>query len=189
MLNAISTYRRYGDLDAMAEKTISLLERGLLQIGETVSALLVEAKPTSRPFGPHDAEDIRTLIAPDVQRQQARLAWSVDVGEVPLSATLIRQILINLLLNAVKAVPPGGRIDCRIVADAGILRLEVQNEGAPIPAEQLAHLFEPFVHYRADGNGLGLWVCYQITDQLGGSIDVTSDADATRFTATIPLPA
>jgi two-component system NtrC family sensor kinase len=189
MLNAISTYRRYGQLDAMAEKTVSLLERGLLQIRDTVSALLVEAKPTSRHFGPEDAEDVRTLIAPDVQRQQARLDWSADVGEVPLSATLVRQILINLLLNAVKAVTPGGSIGCRVCVDGRALRLEVENDGVPIPAGQLANLFEPFVHYRADGNGLGLWVCYQIVDQLGGTIGVSSDATATRFTATIPLPA
>lgn len=188
MLNAINTWRRYGQLDPMAETTVSLLERGLLQIRDTVSALLVEAKPTTRHFRADDAEDIRTLVTPDVQRQQAQLHWQATIEEIPLPATLIRQILMNLLLNAVKAVPPGGRVGCEIGVEAGALRLSVGNDGEPISDEQMRHLFEPFVHYQPDGNGLGLWVCYQIVDQLGGSIEAASDSHGTRFTATIPLP-
>ncbi|SCZ54523.1 sensor histidine kinase [Thiohalomonas denitrificans] len=188
MLNAINTYRRYGQLDPMTEKTVSLLERGLLQIRDTVSALLVEAKPTNRHFGPEDVEDVRTLITPDIQRQHASLEWHADIGTIPLPATLIRQILINLLLNAIKAVPPHGHVGCDIRIEAGALRLSVYNEGQPISGDRMRHLFEPFVHYRPDGNGLGLWVCYQIVDQLGGTIDAASDHQQTRFTANIPLP-
>ena len=189
MLNAISTQRRYGQLDALGEKTFSLLERGLVQVRDTVSALLVETRATQRRFGPDDAEDVRTLVTPDIQRQQARLEWEAEIEPVPLPATPIRQVLINLLLNAAKAVPPEGRVGCRIRAEAGALDLCVTNDGEPIPEEQMPHLFEPFVHYRPDGNGLGLWVCYQIVSQLGGRIGATSDAGGTRFAIQIPLPA
>lgn len=188
MLNAISTYRRYGQLNTMTEKTLSLLERGLLQISDTVSALLVEAKPTSRHFGLEDANDVRTLIMPDVQRQNVSLEWSVEIETLPLPATLVRQILINLLLNAIKAVPSGERVGCHISTAQNTLTLSVYNDGEPIPQEQMPHLFEPFVYYRPDGNGLGLWVCYQIASQLGGTISATSNQEETRFTATIPLP-
>lgn len=189
MLNAISTHRRYGQLDAVGERTFSLLERGLTQVRDTVSALLVETRASNRPFGPDDAEDVRTLLAPDLARAQALLDWAVAIDAVPLPATLIRQVLINLLLNAAKAVPPEGRVGCRIRVGEGALHLEVANEGEPIPPERMPHLFEPFVHYRPDGNGLGLWVCYQIVSQLGGTIGAQSDPEGTRFTVTIPLPA
>jgi signal transduction histidine kinase len=188
MLNAINTQKRYGQHDAMTDKTLSLLERGLLQIKDTVSALLVEARQSSRDFGPEDMDDIRTLITPDIQRQQARLEWDVRMDTVPLSASLIRQILINLLLNAAKAVPPRGIVACRVTTDSRQLVLHICNSGSPIPEKQMSHLFEPFVHYRADGNGLGLWVCYQIVSQLGGTIEARSEQDATRFKTTIPLP-
>lgn len=189
MLNAISTQRRYGQLDALGEKTFSLLERGLIQVRDTVSALLVETRATQRHFGPDDAEDVRTLVTPDIQRQHARLEWEAEIEPVPLPATPIRQVLINLLLNAAKAVPPEGRVGCRIRAEAGALDLCVTNDGEPIPEEHMPHLFEPFVHDRPDGNGLGLWVCYQIVSQLGGRIGATSDAGGTRFAIQIPLPA
>jgi len=188
MLNTINTQKRYGQNDAMTDKTLSLLERGLLQIKDTVSALLVEARQSSRDFGPEDMDDIRTLITPDIQRQQARLEWDVRLDTVPLSASLIRQILINLLLNAVKAVPSRGTVSCSVTSNTSQLVLHIRNSGSPIPEKQLSHLFEPFVHYRADGNGLGLWVCYQIVNQLGGTIEAQSDDDETRFTTIIPLP-
>ena len=108
--------------------------------------------------------------------------------QVPLPATLIRQVLINLLLNAAKVVFPGGRVGCRIGRGAGDTAPTVANEGPPIPAERMPHIFEPFVHDRPDGNGLGLWVCYQIVTQFGGAIDATSDASETRFTVTVPVP-
>lgn len=189
MLNAISTQKRYGQNDAMTDKTLSLLERGLLQIKDTVSALLVEARQSSRDFGPEDMDDIRTLITPDIQRQQASLEWDVRMDTVGLSASLIRQILINLLLNAVKAVPPRGIVSCSVATDAKQLVLHIRNSGSPIPEKQMSHLFEPFVHYRADGNGLGLWVCYQIVSQLGGTIEAHSHDNETTFKTTIPLPA
>ena len=187
MLNTINTYRRYGQLDTMGEKTVSLLERGLLQIRDTVSALLVEAKPTSRHFCLDDANDILTLIKPDIQRQDVSLEWSVEIDTLPISATFVRQILMNLLLNAIKAAPTGGQIGCHITTNQEALMLSVYNNGEPIPKEHMTHLFEPFVCYRSDGTGLGLWVCYQIASQLGGSINAISNEKETRFNVTIPL--
>lgn len=188
MLNAINTYRHYGQLDNMGEKTVSLLERGLLQIQDTVSTLLVETKPSSRNFGLEDTNDVRTLIAPDIQQHNVSLEWQVEIDSLPLPATLIRQILINLLLNAIHAVPSGGVIGCHIATNQRELILNIYNNGKPMSQEQMSHLFEPFVHYHTDGSGLGLWVCYQIASQLGGNIQLTSDEKETRFTVTIPLP-
>lgn len=188
MLNAINTYRRHGPDDPIAAKTLSLIERGLLQIKETVGALLVEAKVESHPLTRQDIEDTHVLVLPDAQAKDARFHWSNEIdGPLPLPSTLTRQILINLLLNAVQAVAPGGLVSCTTRVADGSLRIEVTNDGAHIPPEKLEYLFEPFSLLSRDGHGLGLWVTYQIVQQLRGRIDVRSSPQETVFSVQLPL--
>ena len=67
------------------------------------------------------------------------------------------------------------------------LVITVANDGSHIPPEKIAYLFEPFTSLSENGNGLGLWVVYQIVQQLGGSITVQSEPDDTRFSVQLPL--
>ena len=189
MLNAISTYKKHGSPDAMTMKTMSLLERGLLQIRETVGALLVEAKLESHALTLQDFEDARTLVAPSAQAKSARLIWSNQIDEpLPLPSTQVRQILLNLLLNAVAAVERKGRLECSISRANGSLRLSVANDGKQISRERLEHLYEPFAtHEASGGGGLGLWVTYQLVQQLKGRIEADSQPSGTTFTVTLPI--
>ena len=188
MLNAINTFRRHGPADSMTVRTLSLIERGLLQIKETVAALLVEARVESHPLTRQDIEDTRTLVLPDAQAKEAQFIWDNEIVDpLPLPSTLTRQILINLLLNAVQALEPGGRVQCRTGLANGALRIEVTNDGRPIPSDKLHYLFEPFSLLSRDRHGLGLWVSYQIVQQLGGEIRVRSEPDSTAFTVVLPL--
>ena len=190
MLNAINTFKRHGTPDAIATKTFSLLERGLQQIRETVSALLVEAKLESHALTPQDIEDTRTLILPDAQKKALHIAWVNEIAEpLPLPSTQIRQILLNLLLNAVHAAHSGGTVKCEVACRAGALLLAVQNDGAAISPETMEHLFEPFYSAQPDGHGLGLWVTYQLVEQLGGRITVESALERTIFSVTLPFGA
>jgi signal transduction histidine kinase len=65
--------------------------------------------------------------------------------------------------------------------------IDVSNNGSYIPPEKVSYLFEPFMTLNDSGSGLGLWVVYQITQQLGGLITVRSEPDETRFTVQLPL--
>ncbi|MFZ5508519.1 MAG: ATP-binding protein [Pseudomonadota bacterium] len=189
MLNAISTYRRHGADDPLAARTLSLIERGLLQIKNTVSALLVEAKHQSHPLTRQDVEDTHTLVLADAHGKNARFVWDNRIdGSLPLPSTLVRQVLINLLLNATQAVAAGGTVSCRVERDDGALRIAVANDGEYIPQEAMEYLFEPFASRRESGHGLGLWVTYQIVRQLGGDITAESQPGDTRFTVTLPIP-
>ncbi|MDD2926427.1 HAMP domain-containing sensor histidine kinase [Rhodoferax sp.] len=188
MLNAISTLKRHGSPDPVTQKTISLLERGLSQIRETVAALLVEAKVKSRPLEASDLEDVRILVAPAAQKHGAHLSWSVTLpATVAIPSTLIRQVLINLLLNAITAAGQGGQVAVRVLVSEARFVLVVENSGRSLSPEQLARLFEPFTSFSETGNGLGLWICYQIVTQLGGTIAADSSMELTRFTVLIPL--
>jgi two-component system, NtrC family, sensor kinase len=209
MLNAISTLKRHGNPEvaallvaarepcghcdlptriALGGKTLSLLERGLVQIKETVSALLIEARIGSHPLSHEDIEDTRTLVTPEVSRKHAVLSWE-NALEAPVSlpSTLVRQVLINLLLNAVQAVEDRGHISCRVRVERACLVIEVANDGRHIPAERMEVLFEPFAGTDAGRRGLGLWVTYQIVRQLGGEITARSEAGLTRFGVRLPL--
>lgn len=187
MLNALSTYRRHGQGDPLAARTADLLERGLLQIRDTVSALLVEAKASSHPLTRADIEDARTLAL--TNGKPARLKWRNDLHDsVALPSTLVRQILLNLLLNAEHAVRAEGEVECRVRRADGGLRIVVRNDGEHIPAERLPHLFEPFAVEGTEGRGLGLWITYQIVRELGGTIAVHSTPGNTEFDVCLPIP-
>lgn len=196
MLNAISTHRRHATADPLTARTLSLLDRGLKQIRDTVGALLVEARWPHDSLNPPDLEqadleDIHTLVAPDAQKQSVHLDWRNEIRTpVALPASQVRQILLNLLLNAIQASDPGDTVLCCLRTVERALHLRVSNHGRPITTEQMQHLFEPFVSGSGAGSGLGLWVTYQLVSQLDGRIEVSSgEGEETRFDVFLPLPA
>ncbi len=187
MLNAISNYRRRGSADPHAEKTLAMIERGLQQIRETVSALLVEAKLESRALTTDDLDDVRTLIATDIQKKSLDLDWRNEVTQtLPLPSAQIRQILLNLLLNAAHASPEQGQVVCAIDLTESGMQLMVGNAGPAIPERRRQHLFEPYFG-EGEVHGLGLWVTYQLVNQLHGVISVQSVPGLTRFNVSLPL--
>ena len=190
MLTAIDTARKHGEPDPISASTLSLVERGLQQIRQSVSALLVEARFEARALTPQDMDDVRTLLEPEVATRKQTLNWESRLDRaVALPSTPIRQILINLVLNAIQAAGQGGTVTCRIQADGAQLSFEVRNGGRSIPAEQMEHLFEPFSSASEGGSGLGLWVTYQIVEQLRGTIRVRSGPPETEFAVSLPLGA
>ncbi len=193
MLTAIDTLRSVGhknnrEFDARTAKTISLIERGLSQIKETVGALLVEARVRARELEPKDFEDIRSLVLPQAQSKQLSLVWRSSLTKtLPLQANQVRQILINLLLNAIHAANQKGLVICIVEENEDTLHMSVENDGAQLSAEQMSHLFEPFSPLSKSGHGLGLWVTYQIVQQLGGKITVDQHNQSIIFSVTFPF--
>jgi signal transduction histidine kinase len=124
--------------------------------------------------------------------QIAGLTVRVDLPGEPLAVMAdrraLRQILLNLLTNAVKFTPRGGRIDLRAGAEpaadptgGGVVRIDVVDSGIGIPPEKLEAVFEPFEQIvdpqgvAKDGSGLGLPIVRRLTDRLGGSVGLESD--------------
>lgn len=187
MLTSIDTARKHGRAEPVVADTLSLVERGLEQIRNTVSALLVEARVEERALTPGDVEDVRTLLEPQATEQGQSLSWRNELAApVRLPATPTRQILMNLLINAIQAAGRGGRVSLRIRADAEQVTVEIRNDGRSVPPDQLAHLFEPFWS-GTGGSGLGLWVTYQIVEQMRGTIRVRSVPRETEFSVALPL--
>lgn len=187
MLLAIDTYRRGHSVDAATARLLDLIERALAQIQNSVSALLVEARADLRPLTPQDLEDVRTLAQPKLMRSRVPLEWHNDwQGPTGLPAAPVRQLLLNLLLNAGEAAREGGGVRVGLTGDREVLRMQVENGGQRLSAEQLARLFEPYPARRPSATGLGLWICYQIVAQLGGAISAESDQALTRLNVSLP---
>lgn len=186
MLNAINTYKKHGSDDPRALKMLTLLERGLAQIKDTVAALLVEAKVESHPLSSRDIEDTRTLVAAEAAGKGIALVWENDItADLRLPSTLVRQILLNLLLNAIRAADK--QVECQVYRDSRSLTLTVKNDGTHIAEEDMPYLFEPFSRLSRNGHGLGLWITYQIMRQLNGGILIESEPGETVFSVTLPL--
>jgi PAS domain S-box-containing protein len=105
----------------------------------------------------------------------------------------VRQVLVNLVENAVKYSPNGGKIEIGIKPRATTVQFFVRDEGLGIPPDEQAHIFEKF--YRLDpgmrrgvgGTGLGLYICRELVERMGGQISVES-ADGAGSTFTFDLP-
>ncbi|RMG35895.1 MAG: sensor histidine kinase [Gammaproteobacteria bacterium] len=190
MLVAIDSYRQQPASARNHDKTLGLIERGLRQIQETVSALLVECRVERRDCTPDDIDDIERLLQANEAARRVALSWHNGLqAPLPLPANAVRQILLNLGLNALQAAAGsgGGSVRVDIEQSGRDLILAVSNDGEPIPQSQLEHIFEPFHTGRPGGTGLGLWITYQIVVQLGGEIEVSSDDQGTCFRAVLPL--
>ncbi|HCA26135.1 MAG TPA: two-component sensor histidine kinase [Betaproteobacteria bacterium] len=188
MLTAVDTLKQRPGVDPRVMKTIGLLERGLIQIRDTVQALLVDARTVDRFLAPNDIEDMRMLLQSQLSKKRLSLKWHNELTEeVALPAAYVRQVVINLLLNAVQATHEEGRVECAIELAAEQLCITVANTGAPLMAEQMAHLFEPFATNKETGHGLGLWVIYQIVQQLEGRISAENRSDTVCFIVQLPV--
>jgi signal transduction histidine kinase len=101
-----------------------------------------------------------------------------DLPPLKLVPGSMQQVFLNLVLNAVEAMPQGGRLQVSTVRTkrpAGV-RVTITDTGGGIPAEALPHLFQPFQTSKADGLGLGLFVTQRIVEEHGGRISVESRA-------------
>ena len=100
---------------------------------------------------------------------------------------LLRQALVNLILNAIDAMPHGGRLTVTAAARAGGVEIAVQDTGVGIPATALAHIFDPFFTTKGQGTGLGLAIAHNALEAHGGAIRVESPGDrGARFTLWLP---
>lgn len=103
-------------------------------------------------------------------------ALEADHSEIEADREQISQVLINLLLNAIQILPPGGQIRIGTRETARGLALEIADSGPGIPPEDRQRVFEPFVSGRDGGFGLGLSIVHQILEQHHAEIEVTDSA-------------
>jgi signal transduction histidine kinase len=191
MSNAVYVLGRAAPGSERARRALAVIERQLAQLSRLIDDLLDVTRITRGRVElrrePLELGEIIRAIAEDYRSSFAkrRIHLEVHVPPSPVfidgDRTRIRQILENLLHNALKFTPLGGQASISVAADGDAL-LRVQNSGPPIPADVLDSLFEPFVQadhtlaHSAGGLGLGLALTKGLVDLHGGRLQVESDA-------------
>ena len=189
LLNAIDTQRRHGARDPqLANRTLDLLERGLNQIRQTVAALLVEVRAGHDRLGPNDFEDLMTLVEPARASKHVSLEWQIGLDQaLSLPAAQVRQVALNLILNAIEASPEGGHVNVSAQIGDSTLHLSVSNKGAGPPVATLEEANQTIPSSTHSGEGLGLWVTRQVVHELNGKLVVSRSEHTTSFQVLVPI--
>jgi signal transduction histidine kinase len=144
-----------------------------------------------------EAEDIATTVKavvefarPEIERAGCTVSVTVDDDLPPalFDEAQIRQALVNLLRNAREAMPAGGPIDVRVLADGMSVAIDVDDRGGGIPDDIRARVFDPFFSTKGEGTGLGLAITRQIVEAHGGTIACAArEGGGTRLRITLPI--
>jgi signal transduction histidine kinase len=176
------------------EKGISLQGKLDLDIvlseAERMSALIERLRATYRPTQAEDfiptqvnniIEDVYALISTHVRHNEIVFEFhpEPDLPLIPALADQIRQVIINLLMNAVEAMTTGGKllICTKLLQDSNEILLTVSDSGTGIPAEILPNIFDAFVTNKQSGTGLGLTITHDIVMKHHGRISAENNLD------------
>ena len=104
-----------------------------------------------------------------------------NIPEMQADLVQLQQIFLNLLFNAIEAMPDGGKLNIRSIYDqnAGAIKIEISDTGKGIDQEIMNDIFKPFFTTKTKGSGLGLAITKRVVEEHGGTISVTSDPDKT----------
>ena len=163
------------------------------RLGKLTGEILQFSKPAPPKQLPMDWRDIVDsacrLCADQARRQGVKI---IRNDESPAATILvdpeqIKQVLINILINAIQAQPGGGGITIFGETNAGTITITIQDRGPGMTPEQLEHIFDPFFTTRREGTGLGLSISYQLVKNNGGRILATSnEGEGSSFHISFP---
>lgn len=165
-----------------SRETLNRINSLALQAAEAMSVFLTFARRSDvvpRPCRVADvAEDALKVLEPTIRKGRAEVTLDVEPGlRVHGERTLLLQALVNLVLNALKAIGDrAGHVVIRARSEGELSFIEVVDDGPGIPADVLPRLFRPFGTGSPDGEGtgLGLFITRRILEQQGGTIDAES---------------
>ena len=193
LFNAIDTIKRHGDKPPVRNASLDLIERGLKGIRDVVRATLAtyQANRNPRDLGPADLDDLKLLVGPELGRRALTLDWHNGIArDLPLPASAVRQIALNLLLNAMQATPMGARVSLEVAMVEDQLVLSVHDQGPGFAPDASALLSGGKPAPVGDGTGLGLWMTRRLVHDLQGSIAVeASPIGGAAVRVIIPLKA
>jgi two-component system, OmpR family, sensor kinase len=165
--------RRHGDDAKVREPTLDLLERGLSHIRKVVGSTLVTYRRggANNSLRSVDIDDLRLLIEPEASRKGLQIDWINDLrGVSSVAVESVRQVVLNLLINACAATPVGGTIHLRACATETALTIEVGDQGPGLPDDLAKYLVGHSDEARGTGRGLGLWIVRRLVADEDGEI-------------------
>lgn len=179
---------------ALRDEMTAILQKESKRLNRLLTELLDYARPRRPEFLPVEIKPLVDGIVRLLQVQASKksitleTAFPASLPQVQCDPEQLRQVLLNLTLNAIQAADRPGVVHIEAQTREASIEMEVRDEGPGIPADVTPHLFEPFFTTKHDGTGLGLAVTKTIVESHGGQIAVAPNAPrGARFLITIPL--
>ena len=179
--------------DSPRREFAEIAKREVDRLDRLVKEFLRFARPARPSIAPADLNEIVRAVTLLTEQQasaqnvlvQSQLA--PDLPFVTVDAEQIKQVLLNLVINALQAMPGGGRLVFRTARERDQVRLEVEDEGGGLDQSVAARVFDPFFTTKEKGIGLGLSIAYKIATQHHGSLTVNNSDKGAVFRLTLPL--
>jgi signal transduction histidine kinase len=176
LLTAVRTLRLHGEAADTRERTVGLIERGLNQIRTMTTALLPQARVEDRALSVSDLEDVLTLVQVSATMLSVAVELTTRIeAELRVPSSTFRQVMLNLLLNAIKAAGDGGHVHATLTCTPERLLMIVENTGQAMSSQDLQLKLR--AEDRHDPHGFGLWICREIAVRCGGRFDASDAAD------------
>jgi len=191
---------------AMREKAARFIIDEIVRLDRTLKKFLAFARPTNPQFAPTDINLLLKETFSFIENETEHQGITIDYKFETLNAMCLadadqlRQAFLNILFNAIQAMPDGGVLTIRTslfkkrsyrsddVAPKASLEISITDTGCGIPCEHIEKIFEPFVTFKDSGTGLGLSIVAQIMKQQGAAITVKSEVNrGTVFTIRFPV--
>ncbi len=183
-------------LDFDPQTRVESAMRDLIRVEATLNEILDFAKPLELDRKPCRISEVidstLSLVATDLEMNRITVTKEFEGHPVPIRCddAKMQQVFLSIIKNALEAMTPGGRLDIAVSAQKGgrMVQIVISNDGAPIPAEHVSKLFEPYFTTKRSGTGLGLATVKKIVDEHQGEITIAGGQEK-GTSVTIQLPA
>jgi two-component system sensor histidine kinase HydH len=181
-------------LEAKQEECLTIIAKECRRLDELLTHFLAFARPRPPTFRDIDIsiviECVMELARHSVGEKAIALRKTVapDVGAIECDPDLLKQVLLNLILNAIQATPAGGEILVSARRRDSRVQIDVKDEGPGVSPEIRDRIFDPFFTTKETGTGLGLSVAHQIVEQHGGILRAEGNiGKGTTFSVILPV--
>jgi signal transduction histidine kinase len=183
------------ELPDKQQRWIVVIEQELQRLRRALDVLLAQTAPSSESAERFDVrdvlEEIHALLYPQARQQGVEIQVEVPESSVPVVAfrDQVKQAVLNIAINALEAMPEGGRLTLSLEADAGSARIRVSDTGPGIPSDLADRIFDMHFTTKQSGTGIGLYVARSMFEAQGGTVQTVRTGPAgTTFQLTLPLP-
>ena len=196
ILNCLYNIRKGTLTQARAEEYMHFMEDGLRRVQRIVRQLMDFSQQREPDLASTDIHAVidRVLILTEhvlaVKSGKMCKQYESSLPSVMVDGVMIEQVIMNLVLNAIHALRPGGHVTIRTRQIEDVCEIDVEDDGCGIPADVRPHIFDPFFTTKGtgEGTGLGLSVSLGIIQRHGGEMLVeTEEGKGTCFTVRLPL--
>jgi PAS domain S-box-containing protein len=184
------------DADGAAQQAVQVLDKEIDRLDAVVKRFLDFTRPMDIRLEPTQLaellKEVLEVAHPQLLKSNIQLAQllPIDVPEVYADRPLLKQAVLNLVLNAAEAMPGGGQLRLVLSRRGEMAEITVGDTGKGIPLENRQKIFQLFFTTRPGGSGIGLASTFRIVQLLNGSIDFTSEVGrGTTFRIELPLAA